>query len=270
MKNSRENEATVAANFIRLKFPKLNKLESPIGLVLGTGWDVLSGAANNLISFSDIPGFSDLEQLDGHARQLLFGNILGRQVLVLRGRIHLNEAPNNSNIARIVRLQIEMLFKLGVKKIIVTSAVGSLDRTLEVGSIAVIDGFVTVYAPDMPLWAGEFCSPDDTLSKEMMKIAIDVQGKLKAQEAGHVMLRRPFFEGRRYDKQLLIASGAKVVGMSMLPEACIAALYGVEFLGLGFITNTHFETHSHEDNLARAKKSAKFLKKYLIKIISRV
>lgn len=269
--NPRQKEALVAANFIRNLCPWLKESTTPIGLVLGTGWDVIQDDEATEIPFHHIPGFNGLEHIDGHARKLLVGKIAGKHVVALRGRVHMNENPCDPNISRMVRLQTEMLFQLGVKNIIVTSAVGSLDRSLEVGSIAIIDGFVTIYAPEMPLWANEFYSPEDAISVRLKVIALQEQlDELNVQEVGHVMVRGPFFEGRRYDKPLLAASGAKVVGMSMLPEACIAAVYGAEFLGLGFVTNTHFETHSHEENMARAKKSSALLKDYLIRIINRI
>ncbi len=59
--------------------------------------------------------------------------------------------------------------------------------------------------------------------------------------------------------------------MSMLPEACIAALYDdVKVLGLGFVTNSDNETHSHERNLAQAQKASAKLGGLLERIIRRI
>lgn len=269
----REKVAIIAAAIIksRIRDNYLIDTSSPIGLILGTGWgDVLEITHPITIPFANLPGFIGLEKLEGHARELVMGIIAGKFVIALRGRVHMNEAPNDQNIAKMVRLQVEMLFHLGVQNLIVTSAVGSLNQQIEIGSIAVIDGFITLYAPEMPLWAGEFCSPEDAISNKLKVIAHEEKGKLKLNDVGHVMLRGPFFEGRKYDKQLLVESGAKVVGMSMLPEACIASLYGANFLGLGFVTNDMFATHSHEENLQRAKSAAKHLGSFLTRIISKI
>jgi len=265
---NRENAAIAAADFIRTKCPEFNSDACPIGLILGTGWgDVLKIDNPQEIPLINIPGFSNLEVLEGHKRCLIIGQVAGKQVLVLSGRIHMNEAPCDPNLAKMVRLQVEMLFQLGVKQMIVTSAVGSLLHGLEIGDIGVVQGFVTVFAPEMPLWAGEFCSPEDTLDKKMQAIAHQESGELRTHTVGHVMVRGPFFEGRIYDKPLLYNSGAQVVGMSMLPEACIAALYDVDFLGLGFITNNFSDVHSHEDNMFRAKKASAELGAYLTRIV---
>jgi len=265
----REQEAMLAAMFIRKLFR--TRMRPRIGVILGTGWgDTLPITNGTFCSFKDIPGFTALDTLEGHHRELVIGRVADKGVAVLRGRVHLNEAPHDPSIAKMVRLQTEMLFHLGVKKLIVTSAVGSLRGALDVGQIAVVNGFVTVFAPDMPLWAGEFCSPEDALSLALRKIAHEERGQLVTKEVGHVMVRGPFFEGRNYDKPLLAQTGAGVVGMSMLPEACVAALYGIPVLGLGFVTNDDMEAHSHEENQARAKAKSEHLGGFLTHIVGRL
>ncbi|HYE22019.1 MAG TPA: hypothetical protein VD998_00335, partial [Verrucomicrobiae bacterium] len=116
----------------------------------------------------------------------------------------------------------------------------------------------------------EFCAPEDTLSPVLQDIArkhsADFSGVLRS--GGYVMIRGPFFEGRKYDKKFLASTGAKAVGMSVLPEACICALYeGVEVLGLAFITNDDSETHSHEANLEAAHIASFGLSQFLTGVI---
>ncbi len=274
MRNAqREAEAARAAAHVTGHLRGLGRepASQPIGLVLGTGWgDVLEFDQATELPFGEIPGFEGLEGLEGHARRLVIGTLAGKDVLALRGRVHLNEAPADPHVARMVRLQTELLLQLGVRTLIVTSAVGSLRGALPVGGIAIVDGFVTVYAPDMPLWAGEFISPEDTLDPALRAIAHEERGELVTKTVGHVMVRGPFFEGRKYDKALLAATGAGVVGMSMLPEACIAALYGAKVLGLGFVTNDDVAEHSHEENLACAKAAAPHLCGLLARIVARM
>lgn len=277
---SREYVARIAADTLRVKsqlpLPFASGNNGPIGLILGTGWgDVLQIENPYRISLADIPGFGALTKLEGHARELMIGRVSGRQVLVLRGRIHLNEVPADPELFKMVRLQVEMLLQLGACQLILTSAVGALRpqngaMPLSVGDVCAIDGFVTLFAPDMPLWAGEFCSPEDTLNLRLREIALAERGELRVSVGGHVMVRGPFFEGRRYDKRLLAQTGASVVGMSILPEACVAALYGARVLALGFVTNSDIETHSHETNLAQAKSAAAKLGGLLERIVRRM
>lgn len=269
----REEAACAAASYISNTITELYTgldTKNPIGLVLGTGWgNVLKIKNKYRIPFSDIPGFSKLEKIEGHARELIIGQIDDKFVLVLSGRIHLNEAPFDPRIPEMVRLQVEMLFHLGVKNLVVTSAVGSLDNFVKVGSVVTIGSFLTLYAPVMPLWASEFYAPESAISKDLNAIAWqESQDELCNKEVCHAMVRGPFFESFT-DKKLLSSVGAQVVGMSMLPEACIAAIYGVNFLGLGFVTNDMFG-HSHEENLQKAKEASPLLGEYLTRIVKKI
>jgi purine-nucleoside phosphorylase len=275
-----ENRAHVVSLRIR---DRLDASGTRIGLVLGTGWgDVLDLKEPREMPFKELPGFDTLGDLEGHHRKVACGMLGGRKVVALRGRVHLNERFCDRSVYAMVRLQVEMLLQLGVDRLILTSAVGSLSdphdgafyrHSLDVGQICVVDGFVTVFAPEMPLCAGEFCSPEDTLDRGLMELAVEAGGEagLTGKTGGHAMVRGPFFEGRRYDKRLLALSGARVVGMSILPEACIAALYpGVKVLALGFVTNDDRAEHSHEANQIVAKKYAAFLGDYLEKIVAAI
>lgn len=229
----------------------------PIGVVLGTGWgDKLVLDNRREISFERVPGFGRLGALEGHSREFVAGSCGGKQVLALSGRVHLNEAPADPMVHRMVRLQTEILMRLGVKKIIVTCAAGALpDTNIEVGNLVLIDGFLTLFAPEMPLFAGEFCSPEDTLSIGNFITASSSYGD-GVQRGVYAMVRGPFFEGRRCDKRALRQAGADIVGMSTLPEACIASLYGAEMQALAFITNDSEETHDHKTNLKRAEEAS--------------
>jgi purine-nucleoside phosphorylase len=288
MRNSeREAAAIQAADAVRtitqLPFPFEHDGADPIGLVLGTGWgDVLKVTNPCKIPLPQIPGFSRMRKLEGHARELVVGHVGDKRVLALRGRIHLNEAPDDPiETIKMVRLQIEMLMQLGVKNLILTSAVGALRpqatgvdclfKNLAVGDICVVNGFVTLFAPQMPLWGGEFCSPEDSLNHCLSSIALKECGDLRLSLGGHAMLLGPWFEGRHFDKHLLAQTGARIVGMSGLPETCVAALYpGVRVLYLCFVTNNDVEEHSHEENLARAKVASPKLGGYLERIVSKI
>lgn len=284
MNKKRENSAKLAADFIRSRFNLSEKMFAagdPIALILGTGWGNaldLDLDSENEIPFSEIPGLEKIKKLKGHKRCFYYRRISGRPVVILRGRLHMNESQNDTKIAKMVRLQTEMLCQLGAKTIIATCAAGALDTTpfsekdssLKVGNIAVIDGFVSLYAGKLPYWGNEFYSPEDTINERLNKIALREKGELVAKEVGYAMFRGSNFEGRKYDKRILAASGAGVVGMSMLPEAAIAAIYNAKFLGLCFVTNDDKEIHSHEENIVRANKASSLLGDYLKRIISNI
>lgn len=274
-----EDRAFIAAQSIRAD-TGLRKAD--VGLVLGTGWgDTLRLEGQHEIPFSSIPGFERLEELpkiEGHDRILITGTLDGVPVAALKGRLHCNETFDLALLYPMVRLQIEMLIKLGCRKLILTCAAGGLlDRKnrveqVRVGDIVLIDGLVSLYAPEMPLYGGEFKEPEDTLDMPSVTAlqgppdAPELEGRIHV--GGHVMVRGPFFEGRRYDKRLLSETGAACVGMSVLPEACVCALYDtpedpVKVIGLAFITNSDAELHSHSLNQERARDSKEVLGQFL-------
>lgn len=287
----RELAAKTAANCIKQKFGMSpNNFVPTIGLILGTGWrdavNFESGYAE--LPLTEIPGFEKLKKLEGHKRVLYFVKIAGKWVVVLNGRVHLNESPYSKSIAKMVRLQVEMLFHLGVKTLITTCAAGTLQKefklesnmtlishfnpnpSLKIGNIVIIDGFVTVYAPDMPLCAGEFCSPENAIDDRLKTIASNTNSNLRIKKTSYAMVRGPQIEGLKYDKKLLAASGAGAVGVSILPEACIADLYNAKLLGLAFITNDDGEVLSHETNIERVKAPSPLLGEYLKEIITMI
>ncbi|MBI3632641.1 MAG: purine-nucleoside phosphorylase [Candidatus Vogelbacteria bacterium] len=279
----RNKEREICANMVsrRIKslpreWPEVREHGMPTtAIVLGTGW----GDALNLETLWSVPlvwlhGFESLEQLEGHKRELIFARLNGKSVWVLSGRIHANENPIDLNLPKMVRLQTEMLLQLGVKNLILTNAAGSLSGDIKVGDIVVADGFVTLFAPKMPLWGGEFCSPEDTLDKDFRQLALkSAEGLIDAHQGGYAMVQGPFFEGRKYDKAILRMVGASTVGMSTLPESCIAALYreeGVKVLALSFITNTDSEDHSHEENVKRVNASSSKLGELISRIVAKI
>lgn len=249
-------------------------------IILGTGWgDTITLEDERSITLHELPGFERLQTFLTRQCLLCHGCLNGHLVFVLRRRIHTNEVPNSVELADMVRLQIEMLCVLGVKTFVLTAAVGGLlrghalkDRRALTGTVCVIDGFVTLFAPDMPLYGGEFVSPEDTLDSNLRQMAMEVgrEVDLDVFEGGHVMVRGPFFEGRRYDKSFLARTGASVVGMSILPEACVAALYGARVLALGFVSNDDAEKHSDELVRQRAKNASDKLGALLEGIIPRL
>lgn len=244
-----------------------------IGLVLGTGWgDSLKLEDSRECPFSAIPGFEALGRLDGHARKVMVGTLAGKPVVVLSGRVHVNEAPADPNIHRMVRLQIEMLLQLGVDRLVLTCAVGGLNAKAGVGQVVIINSLVTLFAPEMPLYVGEFCSPEDTFDSvliERVKEAGDEAGlKGWLTRGAYAMVRGPYFETVSHDKRILRDAGADVVGMSILPELCVAAMYpGVKAVSFGYVTNNEMEAHSHETNVERARSESETLGALLAAVV---
>lgn len=275
--------AKTAAGEVFRRFGLSIENRPKVAIILGTGWgDSIGLEDERSIPLHEFAGFEHLKTHPTHKRLLCCGRLNGHLVFVLRGRVHLNEIPNSTDLADMVRQQIEMLCVLGVEKFVLTAAVGGLlrgkpwwkpwERRARVGTVCVVDGFVTLFAPDMPLYGGEFVAVEDMLDQSSRKISVEVGHEvgLDVFSGGHVMVRGPFFEGRMYDKLILARTRADVVGMSILPEACVAALYRTKVLALCFVSNDDAEEHSDELVRERAKAAGDKLGDLLSGIVSRV
>ncbi|MFH1193706.1 MAG: hypothetical protein V1661_01790 [bacterium] len=274
----REAAAEAAAKYVKDSLdPKLNFLLPEVGIILGTGWgDTLLDKCKDYFAafpLETLPGFEHLKEMpkiEGHDRELWLTTVNNKAVAMLRGRIHMNETHSGEELARMVRLQVEMLIKLGVKHLILTNAAGSLHPDIKVGDLVAHDGFIMVCAPPLPLWGGEFNSAEDVLKRiniQRTKRSARRAG-LVCHEGAGVMVRGPGFEGRKYDKKILSGFGASMAMMSILPEATVAALYPeVNVCAISFITNTASEEHSHAENQKRASESAGKLGDLLLNLI---
>ncbi len=280
--SGREQEAKRAAEFVQRRLmearhPTIRDTRPWVGLVLGTGWgDAFTLHDSVNIPFGDIPGFEALGELAGHKRVLEVGYIDAERttppVAVLRGRVHMNEDPRDPAVPKMVRLQIAMLCELNVKKLVLTCAAGSLVEMFAVGDLVFMQSFVMSGGhEEMPLWGGEFVSPEDALAIEWRVLACEAaeRAELVLHSTGnHAYVRGPHFEGRTHDKGNLRKLGATTVGMSVKPECCVAALYGARAMGIAFITNDAVESHDHETNVARAKASSAKLGAFLEHVVT--
>jgi purine-nucleoside phosphorylase len=246
-----------------------------VGVILGTGWgDALKIDDARSMDFKEVPGFSDLRQLEGHDRQIVTGRIGQTDVVALRGRVHLYESADAS-IYAMVRLQAEMLIHLGVRQLILTNSAGALGHKAKVGDLVLVDGFYSLAAGRMPIF-GDHPSPDDAIDHGLRERilgrlptydAMQVGGpKTAYRSGGYAMVQGPCFEGRKYDKTALVATGCSVVGMSTLPETCVAALYrddNVRVLPVSFVSNDDKEEHSHQLVIGRTRSQATMLADFL-------
>ncbi len=240
-------------------------------IVLGTGWaDAFPFQAGHTVKMRDLSGpFENVEELDGHERRYEIGTVRGKRIIVLRGRAHMNEFTFNPLGKLAVRAQVEVLFRLGVKYLILTTGTGALSADIPVGGVVLIDGWASSLGEEMPLFAGEFCNPEDTLMIEHFGaiIAAAPEG-LPIVVGGHVFWLGPHFEGRRYDKETMRKAGGACVSMSVKAEAAAASLHkGVRVRALGFTTNGPGEPMEHEHHRAVAREAAPKLGELLENVV---
>lgn len=220
----------------------------PVAVVLERGWHAAMPWRERpvRIPLASLPGFGGFDGLWDSARELQLGWVGDNRVIALIGPLQLNEDPHDVNVGKMVRLQMEVLCLIGgMKTFILAGTVGGLASDLPVDSFAVVDGFVTLYAPDLPIYAGEPCSLKEVLDQELQELAsktireVDGLSSEDTVACGHVMVRGPHVGWQEYDRALLAATGAGMFGANILPEAAVVAACrrgDVRVLGLGHMS----------------------------------
>lgn len=109
-----------------------------VGLVLGSGLGHLVQAVDGVaIDYAELPGFPQAG-VSGHSPKLVAGTLEGARVIVLGGRAHYYEHGN----AAVMRPALEALGDLGVNRLILTNAAGSLRPDVRPGDIMMLSDHI--------------------------------------------------------------------------------------------------------------------------------
>jgi purine-nucleoside phosphorylase len=216
----------------------LGGLAPKTALVLGSGLgglvDEVEGAVR--IPYADLPGFPR-SGVTGHAGQVVAGRLAGTPVLMLAGRAHYYEHGD----AAIMRPALEVLAGIGIEKLILTNAAGSLESHMGPGSVMLITDHIN-FSGSNPLF-GEptdrrFVGLTEAYDRPMA-LALE-----KAASATGTPLHKGvymWFSGPSFETPAEIrmarVMGANAVGMSTVPEVILARFLGLRVAACSVITN---------------------------------
>lgn len=206
-----------------------------VGIVMGSG---LGGLVEEMecptrIRYADIPHFP-VSSVKGHAGEVVAGDISGRPLFALSGRVHYYEGHPLETVV----FPIKVMALFGVKAVIVTNAAGGINKKFLPGDIILITDHMDLMR-NMPLnssaWLrGSIEVYDPKLRNQAACAATEVGVTLKA--GVYAALSGPSYETPA-EIRALRTMGADMVGMSTVPEATEANRLGMKVLGLSFITN---------------------------------
>lgn len=219
---------------------KYNKVPE-IGVVLGSGLGAFAELLENKVElpYEEIPGFKKTK-VKGHKGQLVLGELSGKVVAVMQGRIHRYEGHSLDEVVFPVRV----LKTLGVKNLIITNAAGGINLDYGSGSLVLITDHLNMTGenclvgenieelgtrfPDMTYaW-----SP--TLQEVALSSAKNISYDLK--KGVYVGVLGPTYETPA-EIRMYRGFGGDLVGMSTVQE-CIAANHmGLNVLGISCVTN---------------------------------
>ncbi|MCD1260729.1 purine-nucleoside phosphorylase [Paenibacillus athensensis] len=212
-----------------------------IGLILGSGLGVLADLIEHptVVPYSSIPHFP-VSTVEGHAGELVAGQIQGKQVLIMKGRFHAYEGYGVETVSFPVRVMKE----LGVATLIVTNAAGGINTSYNVGDLMVISDHLNMtfrnplIGPNDNALGVRFPDMSEAYSRRLRTLAHDVAAKMdfSLQEGVYVGLLGPNYETPA-EIRMFRTLGADAVGMSTVPEVIVARHAGIEVLGFSCISN---------------------------------
>ena len=209
-----------------------------VALVLGSGLGGLVDEVEDAvrIPYGELPGFPK-SGVTGHAGQVVAGRLSGAPVVMLAGRAHYYEHGDPAAM----RPALEALAGLGIDKLLLTNAAGSLDPHMPPGSVMLITDHIN-FSGTNPL----FGEPSD---RRFVGLTNAYDSGLRAaieqaaQKTGTPLHKGVYmwFSGPTFETPAEIrmarAMGADAVGMSTVPEVILARFLGLRVAAASVITN---------------------------------
>ena len=210
-------------------------------MILGTG---LGGIVDQMdldhaLNYKDISGFP-VSTAPSHAGRLVFGQFGGQRVAIMQGRLHLYEGWS----ARDIAFPLRVANALGVRKLVVTNAAGSLNAAFDPGDVMMITdhmnftGHNPLIGPHDDTFGLRF--PDmsdayDSVVQKHIRQAFD-KNALPLREGIYAGITGPSLETSA-ERRFLRQSGGDAVGMSTVMEVIAAKQCGFQVAGLSAISN---------------------------------
>jgi len=247
-------------------------------LVAGSGLEleVPGWEATEEIDLRDVLPF-DLHELMGHRQTVTLWRREDESLMVLNGRFHLYQGYRPEEVVAPVRLA----GLLGGEVMVATNATGSLDPSIEPGSIVVVTDHVNLQGsnPLVGVWGTEF-GPQFPDMSEAYDPELRALARTAAEEAGfqvhegvYIALLGPSFETPA-EIRMVRAAGGTVVGMSTVPEVIAARHMGMKVVVLSFAANPAAglvdRPLTHTEVLEEGEKAAAKLAKLMGLLVERV
>ncbi len=252
-------EIQETANYLKSK-----GFHSPeIGIILGTG---LGQFINEIeieaeVSYNHIP-FFPTATVEFHKGKLIYGTLEGKKVVVMQGRFHVYEGYTMQDVTYPVRV----MHLLGIKKLLISNASGSINLNYKKGELMLIDDHINLIG-DSPLafrgveHLGErFVDMSAPYDKEMNNKfeSIAKSHNITLHKGVYAAVLGPQLETRAEYRYLKII-GADAVGMSTVPEVIVANHLNIPVSAVSVITDEcdpdNLEPVNIKDILAMVEKA---------------
>lgn len=212
-----------------------------VGIILGSGLGPLAERIENAayIPFGDIPHMK-CSTATSHVGRFVAGELAGRQVVAMQGRLHGYEG----NTAEQVAYPVWLMHLVGVRTLVTTNAAGAVNEGYRVGDFCIMRDHINftgrnpVAGTDPDDIAPRFFSMYEAYDPALRKLALDTARSLSVpvHEGVYLGLLGPSFETPAEIKAFR-AWGADTVAMSVVEEVIAARHVGMRVLGMSLVSN---------------------------------
>lgn len=263
---------TEAVTAIRARVAEVPAVAIVLGSGLGRLADDVAGPVR--IPYGEIPGW-EKSTVQGHAGELVVGQLGGKLVAVMKGRLHYYEGYDMDAVTYPIRVFKEW----GIETVILTNACGGLNPSFKAGDLMVISDHIS-FMPASPLrgpndeaLGSRFPDMVGVYTEELRALAHSVDTDLR--EGIYVAVPGPNFETPA-ELRMLRGWGADAVGMSTVPEVIVARHSGMRVLAISTVTDMatgipgQIEHVHHEEVLAVAHAAGARLARVVTEVVARL
>jgi len=228
---------------------RLEGRKPTVGIILGSGLGRLADDIQDsiAISYKDIPGFPASTAI-GHKGNFIVGNLGGKCVIAMQGRIHYYEGYTMAQVV----LPVRVMISIGIKYLFVSNAAGGTNLDFHVGDLMIIKDQINLLpnpliGPNLDEFGPRF--PDMTRPYDpsliRMAEAIASEKGIALRKGVYLSCTGPCYETPA-EYRYFRAVGADAVGMSTTPEVIVARHSGIPVFGMSVITDVAHATDDED------------------------
>lgn len=220
---------------------KLDGRKPEVAVILGSGLGPLAERVEDavFVPFGEVPHMKR-STATSHVGRFVCGNLGGKCVIVMQGRLHGYEGNSPQEVAYPVWL----MHLLGAQTLVTTNAAGAINASYRVGDFCIMSDHINftgrnpIVGAEPDELAFRFFSMYEAYDPALRKLAHEVASDLgiRVQEGVYLGLLGPSFETPA-EIRAFRAWGADTVAMSVVEEVIAARHVGMRVFGMSLVSN---------------------------------
>ena len=228
---------------------RINGKQPVLGIVLGSGLGNLANSIKDpvVIPYRELPGFP-VSTAVGHKGNFIVGELGGKTVMAMQGRIHYYEGYGMDKVV----LPIRVMMAVGIQKLFVSNAAGGTNLAYHVGDLMIIRDHINLLpnpliGPNWDQMGPRFPDMTRPYDPSLIRLAVQLgeQMGIKLHRGVYVGGTGPSYETPAEYKYFRTIGG-DAVGMSTIPEVIVARHAGIPVFGISVITNEAHDDYAED------------------------